>query len=92
VVFNRAYKPGANPLFFINGHRIASHPTDKFLGVWLGQKLNWKTHTPEKLFSIIANTKLDPSVKVLTLLYKSLARLDALTPKRSTLSAEQSLE
>jgi ribonuclease HI/exonuclease III len=83
VVFNRSYKPGADPLLFINGHRIASQATHKFLGVWLDQKLLWKTHIDhvrthcmnlKKLFTIIANAKLGPPVKTLTLLYKSLVR------------------
>jgi hypothetical protein len=83
LVFNRAYKPGADPLLFINGHRISSRPTHKLLGVWFDQKLNWKTHISsvrnhclnlKKLFSIIANTKFRPPVKVLTLLFKTLVR------------------
>ena len=40
LVFNRAYKPEADPLLFINGHRILSRPTHKLLGVWFDQKLN----------------------------------------------------
>ena len=39
VVFNRSYKPGADPLLFINGHRIPAHATHKFLGVWFDQKM-----------------------------------------------------
>ena len=46
LVFNRAYKPGADPLLFINGHRIPSRPTHKLLGVWFDKKLNWKTALP----------------------------------------------
>nr|CAH0112721.1 unnamed protein product [Daphnia galeata] len=83
LVFNRAYKPGADPLLFINGHRIPSRPKNKLLGVWFDQKLNWKTHISsvrnhclnlKKIFSITANTKFGPPVKVLTLLFKTLVR------------------
>jgi hypothetical protein len=83
VVFNRSYKPGADPLLFINGHRIPSHETHKFLGLWFDQKMLWKTHIDyvrshclilKNLFSIIANAKLGPSIKTLVLLFKSLVR------------------
>ena len=55
----------------------------RLLGVWFDQKLNWKTHISsvqnhclnlKKLFSIIANTKFGPPVKVLILLFKTLVR------------------
>ena len=68
---------------FINGHRIPSHATHKFLGVWFDQKMLWKTHIDyvrshclilKNLFSIIANAKLGPSIKTLVLLFKSLVR------------------
>ncbi|EFX62349.1 hypothetical protein DAPPUDRAFT_270569 [Daphnia pulex] len=44
VVFTRAYKPGNDPLLFLDGHRIPSQPTFKFLGLWFDSKLLWKPH------------------------------------------------
>lgn len=44
VVFTRSYKSGADPLLFMNRHRIPSQPIFKFLGVWFDQKLQWKAH------------------------------------------------
>ncbi|KZS03634.1 Uncharacterized protein APZ42_033627 [Daphnia magna] len=83
VAFTRSYKPGADPLLFLNGHRIRSHPNFKFLGVWFDQKLLWKTHIEhvhkqclnlKRLFTVVANARYGPPVDTLTLLYKSLVR------------------
>lgn len=39
VVYTRAYKPRADPLLFLKGHRIASRSSFKFSGRWFNQKL-----------------------------------------------------
>jgi hypothetical protein len=44
VVFTRAYKPGNDPLLYLNGHRILFLPTFQFLGFWFDSKLHWKSH------------------------------------------------
>lgn len=83
VVFTRSYKPGPDPLLFINGHPIPSKPRFKFLGVWFDQKLLWKYHIEQvhahcinlkNLFKIIANSKCGPPAQTLFLLYKTLVR------------------
>ena len=44
VVFTRVYKPGNDPLLYLNGHRIPSLPTFRFLGFWFDSKLLPKSH------------------------------------------------
>jgi hypothetical protein len=72
VVFTRAYKPGNDPLLYLNGHRIPSQPTFKFLGFWFDSKLLWKSHIDhvtnrclnlKKLFSILTKSKLTQPLK-----------------------------
>lgn len=87
MVFTRAYKPGDDPLLFINGHRIKTVPTFKLLGITFDYKLRWKQHTSnvmtncsrlKNLFQIIAKTRYGPPTKTLLLLFKSLiqSRID----------------
>jgi hypothetical protein len=72
VVFTRAYKPGNDPLLYLNGHRIPSQSTFKFLGFWFDFKLLWKSHIDhvtnrclnlKKLFSILTKSKLTQPLK-----------------------------
>ena len=44
VSFTRSYKPGDDPLLFLNGMRIPNASKFKFLGVILDAKLLWKDH------------------------------------------------
>ena len=83
VVFSRSYKPGPDPLLFINGHPIPPKSKFKFLGIWFDQKLLWKPHIEhvhahciklKNLFSMITNSKCGPSTKTLILLFKTLVR------------------
>ena len=39
VVFTRAYKPGDDPLLFLNGQRIPNAKKVKFLGITMDAKL-----------------------------------------------------
>jgi hypothetical protein len=72
VVFTRAYKPGNDPLLYLNGHRIPSQPTFKFLGFWFDSKLLWKSHIDhvtnrclnlKNLFSFLTRSKLAQQLK-----------------------------
>ena len=81
VVFSISYKPGPDPLLFINGHPIPPKSKFKFLGIWFDQKLLWKPHIEhvhahciklKNLFSMITNSKCGPPTKTLILLFKTL--------------------
>jgi ribonuclease HI len=83
VSFTRSYKPGDDPLLFLNGHRIPNASKFKFLGVILDAKLLWKDHIAyivnkcirlKNAFSIIAKATHAPSIKSLCILFKSLVR------------------
>ncbi|XP_045025199.1 uncharacterized protein LOC123469925 [Daphnia magna] len=83
VVFTRAYKPGADPLLFLNGHRIMTRSSHKFLGVWFDQKLLWKEHIAhvyqacckmKNPFKIITTARIGPTTHTLMILFKSLVR------------------
>jgi hypothetical protein len=83
VVFTRAHKPGNDTLPYLDGHRIPSQPTFKFLGLWFDSKLLWKSHIDhvtnhclnlKNLFSILTRSKAGPTTQTLVLLYKSLVR------------------
>lgn len=50
VSFTRSYKPGHDPLLFLNGHRIPNASKFKFLGVIYDDKLLWRD-----LISLIVN-------------------------------------
>jgi hypothetical protein len=83
VVFTRAYKPGEDPLFFLNGQRIPNAKKVKFLGLTMDAKLLWKDHIAavvnncvkiKNAFSIISKSSYAPSLKSLATLFKSLVR------------------
>ncbi|XP_045022876.1 uncharacterized protein LOC116932420 [Daphnia magna] len=83
VVFTRAYKPGNDPLLYLDGHRIPSQPTFNFLELWFDSKLLWKSHIDhvtnrflklKNLFSILTRSKAGPTTQTLVLLHKSLVR------------------
>ena len=69
VSFTRSYKPGDDPLLFLNGMRIPNASKFKFLGVILDAKLLWKDHIAhvvnkcirlKNAFSIIAKASYAP--------------------------------
>ena len=81
MVFTRSYKPGDDPLFFINGHIIPPVTKFKFLGLLFDYKLQWKEHISsvifkcirlKNIFSIISKLNYGPSTKTLIHLFKSL--------------------
>jgi ribonuclease HI len=83
VSFTRSYKPGDDPLLFINGRRIPNVSKVKFLGLTLDSKLLWKDHIAQVVnkcikiknaFSIICKASYAPSLRSLSSLFKSLVR------------------
>jgi ribonuclease HI len=83
VSFTRQYKPGDDPLLFLDGHRIPNSSKIKFLGLILDSKLLWKSHTQmvadkcirlKNAFSIITKATYAPSFKSLCTLFKCLVR------------------
>ena len=83
VSFTRSYKPGDDPLLFLNGHRILNASKFKFLGVVFDAKLLWRDHSSlivnkciriKNAFSIIAKASFAPPIHSLFTLFKSLVR------------------
>ncbi len=83
VIFTRSHKPGSDPILLMQGHRIKTAKSVKFLGVVFDYKLLWKEHITtvvnhctrlKNLFSVIAPARHGPSIKSLILLFKSLVR------------------
>ncbi|KZR96395.1 Uncharacterized protein APZ42_009289, partial [Daphnia magna] len=83
ITFTRAYKPGDDPLLFLNGHRIQPKKSAKFLGVTFDYKLLWKEQIEQviakcmrvkNLLKVLTNTKAGPSTPTLILLFKSLVQ------------------
>lgn len=83
LIFTRSYKPGDDPILFLQGRRIPVVKEFKFLGVKFDTKLSWKPHITavcsalnrlKNLFTIITNINFGPSTKTLALLFKSLVR------------------
>jgi hypothetical protein len=77
VSFTRSYKPGDDPLVFLNGHRIPNASKFKFLGVVFDAKLLWRDHISlivnkciriKNVFSIIAKATYAP-LSILYALY-----------------------
>ncbi|KZS19750.1 Uncharacterized protein APZ42_013723 [Daphnia magna] len=83
VTFTQSYKPGDDPLIFLNGNRIPTATKFKFLVVFLDSILLWKHHIShvinncvrlKNVFSIITKSTYAPPIRSLCQLFKSLVR------------------
>ena len=83
VVFSRSHAAPESPLLFINGRRIPSAESAKFLGLLFDRKLLWKNQVDQviqrckktaNLMSILTRHKFGPRNQVLINIFKAVVR------------------